>query len=352
MRGRMGLWASGAVCASASLASLGANAAVQNEVFKGKTITIEVAGTAGGGIDIGARLLAPFLHKNLPGRPSVVVQEMPGAGGVRALEYLASSAPKDGTTIAAFAAGPLLAPLLGPQKVDYPIDAFTAIGATDSDNGFCTTWHTSPVKTLADARKKTVTVAGTGAGSDTDTEPVVLNAVLGTKFKVITGYLGTKETALAVERKEVDGRCGFGLNSIRATEPKWLKDHKLNFIVQLGLKPNPAKPNVPLALNLVHSASKKAMIRLMSAPLAIAHPYLGPPGMAPAARAALRKAFIVSLHDPAFRAQFAKASGGAQPNPTDGATMQRILVDMQATPKPVVAKLRALISPNHIAKTR
>lgn len=349
----LGLWATGALCASASLgACVSARAAAPESMFAGKTITIEVAGTAGGGIDIGARLLAPFLHKNLPGHPSVIVQEMPGAGGVRALEYLAETAPKDGTAIAAFAAGPLLAPLLGPQKVNYPIDKFTAIGATDSDNGFCTTWYKSPVKTLAQARKRTVTVAGTGAGSDTDTEPVVLNAVLGTKFKVITGYLGTKETALAVERGEVDGRCGFGLNSIRATEPSWLKDHKLNFIVQMGLKPNPSEPNVPLALNLVHSPQKKAMVRLMSAPLAIAHPYLGPPGMAAAAAAELRKAFITSLDDPAFRAEFAKASGGAQPNPTDGASMQKILVDMQATPKSVVKKLRALISPSHIAKTR
>ena len=352
MNSRIRLHTVGLLFVSTSLALCARASAATSDPFEGKTIVIEVAGTSGGGIDIGARLLAPFLHKYLPAHPSVIVQEMPGAGGVRALEYLAGPAPKDGTRIAAFASGPLLAPLLGPQKVDFPIDQFTAIGALDNDNGFCTTWYKSPVKTLAEARKRTVTVAGTGAGSDTDTEPVVLNAVLGTKFKVITGYLGTKETALAVERGEVDGRCGFGLNSIRATEPGWLKDHKLNFIVQMGLKPNPAEPNVPLALNLVHSPEKKAMVSLMSAPLAIAHPYLGPPGMDKAAAAELRKAFMQSLRDPTLRAQFAKASGGAEPQPTDGTRMQRILADMQATPKSVVKKLRALISPNHIAKTR
>ena len=313
--------------------------------YKGKTVTINIAGTSGGGIDVGARILSRFLGKYLPGNPQVVPQNMPGAGGVRVLEYLVSQAPKDGTVIGAFASGPLVEPLVGPRKPAYGIADFVAIGALEKDGAFCTTWFKSPVKTLAEAKKTEVTVAGTGAGSGTDTDPMVINEVLGTKFKVITGYLGTQETALAVERGEVDGRCGFGFASLKASRPEWLKENKLNFLVQMGLEAHPLAKDVPLALDLADTPEKKAMIRLMSSPLALGRPYLAPPGMPPERVADLRKAFMAAMADREFRAEFAKASGGDEPEPTSGEAMQKILVDMQATPKPVVEKLRALLNP-------
>jgi tripartite-type tricarboxylate transporter receptor subunit TctC len=334
-----------ALAAAASCLALSAQAqAASDALFKGKTIVINVAGTAGGGIDIGARLIAPFLAKYLPGAPTVVVEEMPGAGGVRALQYLAGPASRDGSEIAAFASGPILDPILGPHKSAYGIDDFTAVGALDRDNALCTTWRTSPVKTLAQARQRVVTVAGTGAGSDTDTQPVVLNYALGTKFKVITGYLGTQETALAVERGEVDGRCGFGFNSIKSANPGWISGHDLNYLVQMGLEAHPLMPDVPLALNLADTPAKKAMIRLISSPEEISHPYLAPPHLDPKAAAALRKAFMDAVDDPLFQAQFAKTAAGDLPHPTDGATMQKILANMQATPAPVVERLRKLLN--------
>jgi tripartite-type tricarboxylate transporter receptor subunit TctC len=314
--------------------------------FAGKTVTINVAGTAGGGIDVGARMIAPFLAKYLPGNPSVLVEEMPGAGGVRALQYLAGPAPRDGTALGAFATGPILDPILGPHKSAYGIDDFAAVGALGFDNALCTTWLSSPVKTLADARKRVVTVAGTGAGSDTDTQPVILNEVLGTKFKVITGYLGTQETAMAVERGEVDGRCGFGLNSIKSSKPDWITNHKINILVQMGLKAHPDLPNVPLALDLADTPDKKAMIRLMSSPEAISHPYLAPTHLDPAIAADIRSAFTKAVQDPQFQALFMKANGGSPSHPTDGVAMQKILVDMQSTPKPVVDRLRVLLTPS------
>ena len=313
--------------------------------YRGKTLTINIAGTSGGGIDVGARLVARFIGKYLPGNPQVIAQNMPGAGGVRALEYLVSQAPKDGTVIAAFASGPILEPQIGPRKPAYAISDFVAIGSLDRDVGFCTTWFKSPVRTLDQARHTEVTVAGTGAGSQTDIDPLVLNEVLGTKFKVITGYLGTQETALALERGEVDGRCGFGFASIKASKPDWLKEKKLNFLVQMGLEAHPLAKDVPLALDLADTPEKKAMVRLMSAPLSMGRPYLAPPGL-PAQRAAeLRKAYLDTMADPEFKAEFAKASGGDAADPTPGADMQKILIEMQATPKSVVEKLRALLNP-------
>ena len=313
--------------------------------YKNKIVQINIAGTAGGGIDVGARILARHLGKYLPGSPQVLAQNMPGAGGVRVLEYLHAQAPKDGTWLGAFASGPLLDPLIGPRKPAYGIADFVAIGATDKDNGLCTTWHTNPVKTLEDAKKREVTVAGTGAGSATDTEPLVLNEVLGTKFRVITGYLGTQETALALERGEVDGRCAFGFASIKPSKPDWLKENKLNFLVQLGLEPEPGAKGVPMALDLADTPDKKAMIRVMATPRGLGRPYLGPPGMHPERVAEMRKAWTLAFADKELRAEFAKSNGGDEPQETNGETMQKMLDSIQATPVTVRDRLRVLLNP-------
>ncbi len=332
------------IAAAVAMFAAPASAQTPDGYFKGKVVQINVAGTAGGGIDIGARIVARYLGKYLPGNPTVVAQDMPGAGGVRVLEYLVSQAPRDGTWIGAFASGPLLDPVIGPRKPAYGIDSFTAVGALEKDGGFCTTWFSNPVKTLADAQARVTTVAGTGSSSDTDTQPVVLNEVLGTKFKVITGYLGTQETALALERGEVDGRCGFGIASIRASKPTWLTEHKLNFLVQMGLEKHPLEPDVPLALDLAKTDEHKAMIRLMSSPLALSRPYLAPPGLPPERAAEVRKAFAQALADPELRAEFVKTSGD-EPTPTNGEAMQKILASMQATPVAVRDRLRTLLNP-------
>ena len=313
--------------------------------YKGKTVQVNIAGTSGGGIDIGARILVRFIGKYLPGHPQVIAQNMPGAGGVRAMEYLATQAPKDGTWIGAFASGPLLDPVIGARKPPYGINDFVAIGAIDRDNGLCTTWHTSPIKTIEDAKKREVTIAGTGAGSATDTEPLVLNEVLGTKFKVITGYLGTQETALALERGEVEGRCGFGFASIKPSKPAWLKENRLNFLVQVGLEPEAEAKGAPMAMDLADTPEKKAMIRVMATPHNLGRPYLGPPGMIPERAAEWRKAFLQAFADPELRAEFAKAGGGDEPKETDGASMQKQLEALQSSPIAVRDRLRVLLNP-------
>jgi tripartite-type tricarboxylate transporter receptor subunit TctC len=325
-----------------SLASL-AYAQDSESYYKGKTIQIYVAGTSGGGIDVGARTLGRHLGKYLPGSPNVIVQNMPGAGGVRAMDFLYTQAPKDGTAIGAFATGPLLAPLIGARPSPYGIDEFTAIGALQKGDAICTTWHTSKVKTLEDARLVEVTVAGTGAGSGTDIDPLILNEVLGTKFKVITGYLGTQETALAMERGEVDGRCGFGIASIRATRPQWLTEGKLNLLVQNNIEKSQLTPNVPWSLELADTPDKKAMINLISAPLALRNPYLGPPQMPADRTADVRKAFMSALQDAEMITEFEKLNGGERPEPTDGATAQKILASIQATPKAALDRVKAIL---------
>jgi tripartite-type tricarboxylate transporter receptor subunit TctC len=311
--------------------------------YKGKQLSIFVAGSAGGGIDLGARLLSRFIGKYLLGNPAVPVQDMPGAGGIRVLEYLATVAPRDGTQIGAFATGPLLDQMITTRQVSYKMIDFTAVGALEKDVSFCATWNRSPVKTLEDARNRVTTVGGTGAGSSTDIEPMVLNDVLGMKLKVISGYPGTQETILAMERGEVDGRCAFGWSSMNASKPDWLPKKMVNLLVQIGLEKHPRLPDVPLALDLAKTEADKQLMRVLATPLAMSRPYLAPPSLPAERTAELRKAFMAALADPEFRADFRKMTT-EDPEPTDGATMQKLLVDMYSVPQSVQDRLRNIVN--------
>lgn len=311
--------------------------------FKGKTLTIAVAGTAGSGLDTGARMISRHIGKYLPGNAGVRVELMPGAGGVRALEYLYSVAPKDGTYIGAFATGPLLEPLISGRVVKYKTSDFTAVGAIENDVSFCVTGEKSAIKTIEDARTREVTLAGTGAASSTDIFPIVLNATMGTKFRVISGYVGTQETVMAVERGEVDGRCGWSWSSILSSKPDWLRDRKLNFLVQLGLEKHPDVKDAPLALDLIPDEAGRQMLRVLVAPQKITRPYLAPPGLTAERAADIRGAFTSAMNDEELRAEFLKIVGD-KPSPTTGADMQTILDEIYATPPDIVERLKIVLN--------
>jgi tripartite-type tricarboxylate transporter receptor subunit TctC len=330
---------------SAGLAMTSAAQAQQSDgYFKGKTVTIAVGGTAGGGIDVGARMLARYIGRYLPGQPKVQVQLVPGAGGVRLIEQLYTVAPKDGTYIGAFSTGPIIEPLISLRKVKYKISDFTAVGALEKDVSLCVTWHASAVKTLADARAREVTLAGTGVSSPTDILPLALNAVLGTKFRVVSGYVGTQETLIAIERGETDGRCGWGFASMKSSKPDWLRDKKLNFLVQLGLEKHPEAADVPSALDLVANEGDRQLMRVLVAPQNINRPYLAPPDL-PANRAAeIRAAFMAAMNDPELKAEFTKMVGEA-PAPTNGEDMQKLLNEIYSTPPAVVDRLKTVLNP-------
>jgi tripartite-type tricarboxylate transporter receptor subunit TctC len=288
-------------------------------------------------------MVGRFMGQYLPGKPAVRVELMPGAGGVRLLEHLYSVAPKDGTYIGAFATGPIIEPLISDRGAKYKTSDFTAVGALEQDVSFCVTWHASAVKTIADAQRREVTVAGTGAASSTDIFPVVLNATAGTKFRVISGYVGTQETLLAIERGETDGRCGWSWSSIKSSKASWIADKKLNFLVQLGLEKHPALPDVPLVMDVITKEADRQMMRVLVAPQAITRPYLAPPSL-PAARARdVRAAFAKAVADEGFRAEFTKVVG-EPPSPTSGDDMQKLLGEIYATPPDVVARLKKLLA--------
>jgi tripartite-type tricarboxylate transporter receptor subunit TctC len=308
-----------------------------------RPVTIYVAGTAGGGIDLYARLVSRHIGRHIPGKPTVTVQVMPGAGGIRAANFLAEQAPRDGTAIATFAGGPILEPLIGARNPGYDMSQFTWVGAITKDIGICLSWGATPFKTIDDVKKQQMVVAGTGAGSETDTWPVVLNDVLGTKFKLVTGYLGTQETVLAIERGEAHGRCMFSQSALKIAKPDWLREKKINLLVLAALEKSAEFPGVPAVLDLVTKPEDRQLLELMVGPGAMARPFAAPPGV-PAGKAALiRRAFDATMQDPEFRAEATRIQ--AELAPTAGEDVQKLVGRLYATPRPVIERIKKLFAP-------
>jgi tripartite-type tricarboxylate transporter receptor subunit TctC len=308
-----------------------------------KQIIVYVAGTAGGGIDLYARFLARYFGKHIPGNPTVVVQDMPGAGGIRAANFIAQAAPRDGTAIGTFPGGPLIEPLVGARTVDYDMSKFNWIGAISRDVSVCFALGKTPFKTIDDARAREMVIAGTGAGSETDTLPLVLNETLGTKFRVITGYLGSKETLLAMENGEVHGRCGMTYSSLRVSKPDWIRDKQVNILVQLGRQKSRDLPNVPLITDLLSKTEDKQLFDLLTVGTVVGRPFALPPGTPSGLVTMLRRAFDATVVDPDFLAEGQKTN--SEISPSTGEDVQRIITEAYATPRAVVDRAKALLAP-------
>jgi tripartite-type tricarboxylate transporter receptor subunit TctC len=317
----------------------GTPAAAQQSIDR--PINIYVAGTAGGGIDLYARVVARHFGRHVPGNPVVNVQVMPGAGGIRAANFLAQQAAKDGTAITTFAGGPILEPLIGSRKTDYDSSRFTWIGAVTKDVGLCIAWAASPFKTIKDAQREQMVVAGTGAGSDTDTWPVILNELIGTKFKLVTGYQGTQETVIAIERGEAHGRCTFSYSALKTAKPDWLRDKKINILTQLAFEKHGDFPNAPLIYDLVSKPDDRQLLDLMIGPSSMARPFAAPPGLPAPLATILRRAFDATMKDPAFIAEANKIQ--AEIRPTSGEDVQKLVARLYATPKPVVDRVKKFL---------
>jgi tripartite-type tricarboxylate transporter receptor subunit TctC len=319
-----------------------AQAATAQETID-RPVTIYVAGTAGGGIDLYARLFARHFGRHVAGKPNVTVQVMPGAGGIRAANFLAEQAPRDGTAIATFASGPILEPLIGARNPGYDMSSFTWLGAMNKDFGLCIASATTPFKTIDDVRRQQMVVAGTGAGSETDTWPIVLNDVLGTKFKLVTGYLGSQETILAIERGEAHGRCVFSLSALKIAKPDWLRDKKINVLVLTALAPSADFPAVPAVVDLVSKPQDRQLLELMVGPGAMARSFAAPPALPAGKATLLRRAFDATLQDPEFRAEAARMQ--ADLAPTTGEEVQALVARIYATPRPVIERVKKLLAP-------
>ena len=310
-----------------------------DETLKGRTVTLIIGSDAGGGIDLYGRVVTRHIGRHLPGQPSVVAQNMPAAGSIAAANHLFNLAPKDGTAIGILSQGLILDEILGTPGLRFEVAKFNWVGRVSSDVLITFTWHTSKVKTIADAMTLETTLGGTGAGSNVTKSPQLLNLVVGTKFKVIVGYGGTGATMLATERGELDG-MSTGWGGLNAARPNWLRDKTINLIVQMGTLRHPDMPDVPSWIDVAKTEDDKKLLWLFGANADIGKSIVAPPGLPPARIAMLRSAFAAMLTDPAFVADVKKASMDFDHAP--GEKLQRIVTDTIELPAALRDRARTI----------
>jgi tripartite-type tricarboxylate transporter receptor subunit TctC len=332
------------VAGAALLAGAAPHAARADAVadfYKGKTVKIIVGFGVGGGYDIYARLAAEHLGRFVPGNPTVIVENMPGGGGVRAASFLHGAAPKDGTVLSVVVQAIAFESVLGnlPGRIDA--GTYNFIGRLTSNVEAQFTWQTSATKSLEEAKRREVIVAATGTTSPSTIVPRMLNETIGTRFKIVQGYPGTAEAALAMERGEVEGMMQ-SLESLQSARPDWLAEKKIHFIWQLALKPHPDFPEVPAVGQLGGTTEEQSMLRLIAGTADIGRSLVAPPGVPAERIAALRTAFAAMVADPEFRA--AAKTRNAHLDPASGEALQEIVAAAMATPAPVVERTRAIVN--------
>jgi tripartite-type tricarboxylate transporter receptor subunit TctC len=310
------------------------------DFFRGKVVHMVVAYPPGGGYDAYARLLAQFVQRHLPGNPTVIVQNMPGAGSLTAANYLYSVADKDGSVILAPSNAVGFAPLQGVSGVRFDPTKFNWVGSPSKESAILIAWNTAPVRTVQDLTKTEITLATSSANASSSFYGRVLNSALGLKMKLIRGYRGSVDAFLAMERGEVNGYASAFWSSLKTTKPNWLAEKKIKLLVQYGTAPNPELPEVPFARDLATAEDDKTLLDVANAPLAFGRPFVLPPGVPADRVAAWRRAFSDICKDPAFIAEAAKQQ--IEIDPSSGEEMQAILQRAYAAPERVINRLRAL----------
>jgi hypothetical protein len=277
-------------------------AAQDGWTYKGRTVTIYSAGTVGGGYDFYARLLARHLGRHLPGNPTVVVKNMPGAGGVVLANHLQARGARDGTELAALEHGTAFTPLLTRAKVDFDPAKFGWLGSMEQFTPIAAVWHTVPIYTADDLMVHPINVGTSGAGSTTSGYPHSLNAILGTKMKVIAGYPGSAEVNLAIERGELDGVASWCWTCLKGQKPHWVAEKKMRVVMQLAPVGDPelTAMKIPTVFERAKTDEQRAMLNIVFGSVALSRPFVAPPGLAADRLAMLRKGFEAAVTDPAL----------------------------------------------------
>ena len=320
----------------AALLAQPAFAAGVEDFYKGKTISLVIGYSVGGGYDLYGRLLARHMGKYIPGQPTIVPQNMTGAGSMRAASFLYAAAPKDGTVFGTFGRTIATAPLLAPTSAPLDATKLPWLGSITNEVSLCATWHASPVKTWQDALDRPINMGGEGTGADPDVYALLYKNVFGAKWKLIAGYHGTNDIMLALERGEVDGLCGLSWSTLKARRMQWLNDKKIIIINQAALKKQPELPDIPLASDLTQDREKLQILKLFLASQEFARPFAAPPDIPADRKAALIAAFEQTMRDPEFLAEAQKLSMDV--NPLSANAVSDLIAELYATPKPVVEK--------------
>lgn len=312
------------------------------EFFKGKRINLIIGTGPGGSYHGYAVSIARHLGRHIPGNPQVVTQNMPGAGSVVAANFLANVAPADGTTIATLQQSIPIMQLLGYSNVKYDAAALKWIGDQVVSNSVMAVWHTAPVRSLKDAMVHEVVLGAEGGLATSNIVPLVTNAVLKTRFKLVSGFPGGGEMNLAIERGEIMGRGAVTYAGWKAQKPQWLAEKKLIILAQSGSEPDPELPGVPMLGDLATNDEDRRLLDLVSMISELGRPLVAPPGVPADRVAALRRAFDATMVDKEFLADAAKQQ--MQISPRSGEKMEAVLLRLASTPKPVVERLKAIVS--------
>ncbi len=299
------------------------------EFYKGKTIELSVGFSAGGAYDIYARLLARHMSERIPGNPNIVVRNMPGAGSLLQSNWLYNVAPKDGTAIGAIGRGTPFDPMIGIEAAKFDPMKFGWLGSMNNEVSVCVSWHNSGITNFEQLKQKELVVGGTGPSADTDQFPRIINQVLGTRFRIVSGYPGGNEVGLAMERGEVGGRCGWSWSSVVSTRMEWVKQNRINILLQLALEKHEDLPKVPLVVDLAKTDEQRAILRLIFARQALGRPFVLPPGVPQERMEALQKAFMETLKDKEFLAEAEK--GQLEITPLSGADVKKIIEESVRT---------------------
>jgi tripartite-type tricarboxylate transporter receptor subunit TctC len=311
------------------------------DFYKGRNVELYIGYSVGGGYDLYARMLARHLGKHIPGNPTVVTKNMEGAGSLRLANWLYRVAPKDGTVFGIIGRGTGFDPLLGNKSAQFDATKYTWIGSANNEVSICVAWHTAGVTQFSQLVAKELVVGGTSASADTDQFPKIMNGVLGTRFKIVTGYPGGNEIGLAMERGEVQGRCGWSWSSVKATHQQWFDQKKFHILVQLALAKHPDLTDVPLIVDLAKSDEEKQILKLIFARQVMGRPFLAPPDIPRDRAEALRKAFMDTLQDKDFLADTDKAQ--LEINPVSGADIEKLVKELHQTSADTANKAAALL---------
>lgn len=306
------------------------------DFYRGKKLTLYIGSSSGGGTDIYGRAVARYLGNHIPGNPQVIVVNSPGANGLALANQLYKTLPKDGTAIGTFDRSAALHAIWGNPAAQFVATELNWIGSTNVDTSTCVTWHDSSIDTLEKFITKEVVL-----GSTAVYHANLLNALFGAKLKQVKGYPGGNDVVLALERGEVQGRCNWSWSSIISTRPEWVRDKKLNVVLQFADEKHPELPDVPLVTDLAKTDQQRQMLDLILSTNQMARPFAAPPGVPADRVAALRAGFMKMVKDPEFLAA-AKAQQ-LELSPVGGEQIQKMLARISTTPKPVIRELREVV---------
>ncbi len=323
-----------------AILAAGTAAAQAGPTLAGKTVTMIIGFGPGGGYDLWARTIARHLDKHLPGNPTIAPENMQGAGSYRAANFIATVAPKDGTSIALISRDAVLGPLTGAPGAQFDATKLSWLGTPATETNICIASGTAPVKTVEDLKSKELVVGDTGIGTGTHSYPKALNDILGFKFRIVGGYPSSADVFLAMERNELQGICE-SYDSVMVRRPDWIPKHVISVLFQGGAKPNPELKDVPFVVDLAQKPEDKQAIEFLYAGQGIGRPFIAPPGLSPETLKMLRDGFDATMKDPDFIAEVKLRKLALDPE--SGDQLEALVKKTYATPKPIVDRIGKLI---------